>query len=164
MGFQWLRDWLVTHHGLQEVQPGDEGEVYRITRAYLETEADLIASRTNWLFASNAFLFSAFAALSDKVDDRSGYVRGIIALLGSVMSVGSLFLIGSAILVSYQLQWSFKDLMTRLDGDPSNWATMGQRLPDLRGSKWPNRVGLLMPALLASSLIIMWIVLASRRR
>src|SRR5947199_7502402 len=77
-------------------------DLYARTRAHLDTEATLISSRTNWVFASNAFLFSAYAAVSDKRRlkpgvDPAAHLRGVVPFLGIALSLGSVVLIVAAI-------------------------------------------------------------------
>jgi len=76
---------------------------------HLDTEASLISSRTNWVFASNAFLFSAYAAVSVQDPAKSGgvaaeHLKTVVPLLGMIFSLGSVVLIAAAVAVSFRLQ------------------------------------------------------------
>jgi len=161
-------------------------ELYYRTRTYLETEAGLISSRTNWIFASNAFLFTAYAVVSDKNASEAwnpaGHLRAIVPILGITICLGSVALIAAAIAVSLRLQHDLKVAIQHGSQTPAaeseseevpstttarppegigkEWPTVGGVLPDIRGVRWANLIGLFVPVVLGVALGGIWLWLA----
>ena len=133
-------------------------ERYQVFRNRIEHEDNLIVQRLSWLVASQSFLFTAYAIVTNALATSAGRnvnsfinhllalvkIIPIVALLNSVLIAASII---AALIAINQLRCAYKKHATTLESLP------------LQTSRVPRVLGLAAPVILPLLFFAVWLYL-----
>lgn len=136
-------------------------DYYRILRAQIEHEDDLIGSRISWFVTSQSFLFSAYAIMASGLptNPTSSYVssKHVLLVVVPVLAIMTALLILLAIFSGLAAMAQLRHLYSQ------NAGKIPDGLPPLQGSRFTRMTGMAAPVLLPILFMGVWMFLLLRR-
>lgn len=133
---------------------------YRLIRAQIEHEDNLISQRLSWFVASQSFLFTAYAIVTSNLQsNKLAWVREqqhLLIVLIPTVAVLSCLLIYVTILAGVA---AIANLRRCHDSDPDLAAKC---LPPVQGFRLTQLLGQAAPLLLPPIFLIVWLILLCR--
>jgi hypothetical protein len=134
---------------------------YRLARAQIEHEDDLIVQRMSWSIASQSFLFTAYAIVlngasaphSPPFDRTYELLQRFIPILGAATSLLIFVAIWAGIRAMANLRREFQKQAGK---------GMGDALPPIHGADLTRRLGLAAPVFLPLLFLLLWLILLSQ--
>jgi hypothetical protein len=149
-------------------------DFYRIVRAQLEHEDNLVTNRTSWFLTSQSFLFSAYAIIANGYVSTPRAAAPISSLTTAAGSAGDprrLLLViipGVSVIVCVLTLISIMSGVAALHTlrqfyDDSDLRCAGETLPPVQGYRSTRLAGVAAPLLLPILFMGVWVFLLVRR-
>jgi hypothetical protein len=144
--------------------PADERlsdlELYKVVRAQIEHEDNLIGLRLNWFVASQSFLFTAYAIVLSNLHAIAGRpgelgdMRILVARVLPTVALASGLLILVAIIAGMV---AMQDLRAAIAARVEQFNDLG--LPPIQGRRLTQRFGIVAPIGMPIMFVAVWVVI-----
>lgn len=141
--------------------PSADLDYYRILRAQIEHEDDLVGSRISWFVTSQSFLFSAYAIMASGLpaNPTAAYVssKHMLLVVVPIVAIMTALLILLAIMSGLGAMADLRKLYRE------NAGRIPPGLPPIQGSRFTRMTGMAAPVLLPILFMGVWMFLLLRR-
>lgn len=139
----------------QPLEPMSPLERYQVFRNRIEHEDNLIMQRLSWLMASQSFLFTAYAIVTNGLSATAG-TNSFISHLGTLARIIPIVALINSLLIALSIFGALEAIR-----ELRNQYMTGEMLEivPLQTSRFARRLGLSAPVLLPLLFIVVWLYL-----